>query len=73
MVAPVTVNKAWVVGQIETLGTIKLGFEITLSATVALLGQLLASVLCTVYTCVPTRLSVTVDEKETGPFTNVNV
>ena len=71
--APVAVNKAWVVGQIETVGTTKLGLVITSKETVALLVQLLASVLCTVYTCVPTRLSVIVEEKETGPFTNVNV
>ena len=60
-------------GQTETLGTIKIGFAMTLRATVALLGQLLASVLCTVYTWLPATLSVTVEEKLAGPFTNVNV
>jgi hypothetical protein len=65
------VNKAGAVGQMETLGTSKLGLVMTFNATVALLRQLLASVLCTVYTCVPTRLSVTVAENEIGPFTNV--
>ena len=71
--APVAVNKAGVVGQIEIPGTTKIGFAMTLRATVALLGQLLASLLCTVYTWVPEILSVTVEEKLAGPFTNVNV